>query len=87
MNRREEKVWAAYEQASGRLTWEQENFLALLLRSPDAGDGWREVSSWVWQVVEHFGRKELLEVEKREDGGRIRLSERGKIVVDYILGG
>lgn len=60
-------------------------FLRLLMRSPDIGDGWRKVSSVVWPLVDGFKRPELIESEgSRENGGRVRLSERGAVVVYYV---
>ena len=61
------------------------DFLRLLLRSPDNGDGWRYVSKVLWTLVEKFGRPELIEAIPTEDGsGHVRLTERGLIVCDYI---
>jgi hypothetical protein len=59
-------------------------FLRLILRSPDRGDGWRSVSSVVWPLVESFTQPDLIEIEPSADGGRVRLSPRGAIVIDYI---
>lgn len=59
--------------------------IRLIQRSPDAGDGWRAVSAVLWQLVDRFERKELIEAVKNEDGtGVIRLSERGAILADYL---
>jgi len=57
------------------------NFLSLLLRSPDKGDGWRSVSNMLWPLVDGFGQKELIETR---DNAFVRLSEKGKIVMEYI---
>ena len=57
------------------------SFLKLLLRSPDIGEGWRNVSASVWPLVLAFPHQELLETK---DGNAVRLSERGLTVVDYI---
>lgn len=64
------------------LSQQDKNFLALILRSPNIGDGWRQVSKTLWPLVDMFGRQELIEINK--DELRIRLSETGKIVIDYI---
>lgn len=76
--------WKEHKSASGRLTNSQENFLRLILRSPDIGEGWRRFSKQVWPLIENFGRKEMLEVDGTKEGGKIRLSERGLVVCDYI---
>jgi len=60
------------------------SFLQLVLRSPDTGDGWRNVSSALWPLVKGFSLPELIETEGDASGGRLRLSERGKIVCDYL---
>lgn len=68
----------------GALTPNETSFLRLLLRSPDQGEGWRRVSAVVWPMVERFTRPEIIEAEAAADGGRVRLSERGRVLVDYI---
>lgn len=61
------------------------NFIKLILRSPDAGDGWRRVSAQLWVLCERFGRQELVEYATApEGGGKIRLSDRGIVLTDYI---
>lgn len=57
-------------------------FLKLILRSPDIGNGWRQVSNTLWLVVEEFKHQELIELW--HGFKRVRLSGRGLIVVDYI---
>lgn len=59
------------------------NFLKLIIRSTDRGDGWRQVSTLLWRLVHEFKPKELIEIDY--DKLRVRLSERGKIVVEYLL--
>jgi hypothetical protein len=62
------------------------NFLRLVLRSNDVGGGWRVFTNVTWQLVREFKYQELLDVEPNNDGfGRVRLSERGKIVAEYVL--
>lgn len=56
-------------------------FLKLLLRSPDVGDGWRNVSSAVWPLVAAFKHPELI---RMRNGNQVKLSGRGLIIVDYI---
>jgi hypothetical protein len=59
------------------------NFLRLVIRSPDRGDGWRSVSSHCWPLVEAFTAEELLEVDA--EGGRVRLTEKGMTVAEYLV--
>lgn len=57
--------------------------MQLILRSKDCGDGWRNVSELLWRLVEVFHHPELLEIDK--PNMRIRLSERGKIIAEYLI--
>ena len=66
------------------LTDRERSFLQLILRSPNIGDGWRHVSSTLWPLVIDFTRPELIEIDAKESGGLIRLSERGLILADYF---
>jgi uncharacterized protein (DUF736 family) len=60
-------------------------FIKLILRSPDVGDGWRNVSNVLRKVVtagiaefpELYETREMAELQ-------VRLSERGNIVKDYL---
>jgi len=65
----------------GKLSPKDITFLKLLLRSPDVGEGWRNVSKTVWPLISQFPHRELIRVR---NGNQVRLSGRGKIVVDYI---
>jgi len=64
-----------------KLTDRENEFLKLLLRSPDIGEGWRNVSQTVWPLVDAFQHKDLIETK---DGNKVRLSERGLVLVDYV---
>jgi hypothetical protein len=69
-----------------RLTEKEISFLALMRRSPDMGYGWRRVSSLLWRLVEEFEHRELIETEQCTDGsGLVRLSDRGRIVEEYLV--
>ena len=71
-----------------KLTNSEINFIQLVNRSKDTGDGWKKVSSLLWRLVDQFDktRPELIEHERLVDGsGRVRLTERGKIVADYVI--
>jgi hypothetical protein len=64
----------------------QTAFIHLLLRSPDTGGGWRTVSKALEKLATASveDNPELFEVETTDGGMRIRLSERGLVVADYI---
>lgn len=82
----------AQSPASSRLSDHAKSTIRLILRSSDLGDGWRRVSPACWSLIERFAHQEL--IERREpadylDGvpqtwGRVRLTERGRILADYI---
>lgn len=57
------------------------SFLKLLMRSPDVGDGWRNVSAVVWPLVAGFKHPELI---RMRNGNQVKLSDRGLTVVEYI---
>lgn len=60
----------------------------LIERSPDTGDGWRDVSPKLANIIEEKARitPELFEFRSRSDGllSQIRLSEHGFIVGKYL---
>lgn len=58
------------------------SFLKLVMRSPDIGDGWRNVSQTLWPLVASFENKELIDIDY--EYSRIKLSDRGQVVCDYI---
>lgn len=68
-----------------KLPQQQKDFLRLVLRSPDVGDGWRSVSPILVPVTKKqvASNPELFET-RDEDGFLIRLTERARIVTDYL---
>lgn len=58
------------------------DFIRLILRSADVGDGWRQCSKMIWPWVEKFTLPELLEQDA--ETLKVRLSARGQIMKDYI---
>lgn len=68
-----------------KLDNEQASLLSLILRSPDHGDGWRSVSPVLWNALVPRMNDDLVEKEPATEGGRIRLTERGKIVCDHLV--
>jgi hypothetical protein len=64
------------------LSAKEKGFLRLIQRSPDIGDGWRQVSDALWALVAFFGKQELIETDC--ENKRVRLSHDGAIVVRYL---
>jgi hypothetical protein len=59
------------------------SFMQLIARSPDIGDGWRQVSKTLWPLVESFKSAELIETASATH--RVRFSEAGLHVARYLL--
>jgi len=59
------------------------DFLRLVNRSPDRGDGWRSVSKTCWPLVTAFTTPELIEID--EPNMLVRLTDEGQAVVDFSL--
>lgn len=64
---------------------EAKGLMQLIQRSPDIGDGWRNVSEPLAKSVLLWAEKspELFEIQQ-EQGLRVRLSERGLVLADYV---
>ena len=70
---------------SNKLPDQHVNFIRVLLRSPDVDDGWRNVNNVLRKTIEAEIAKYPELYETREMGGlQVRLSERGKVVADYV---
>lgn len=69
-----------------RITDRQINFIRLVDRSPDAGDGWRRVSGSLADFVRETAAEqpELYETQEEDGALMIRFSERGAILRDYV---
>ena len=70
-----------------KLCAEDKNFLRLIQRSPDIGEGWRNVSPQLWTLVEERLKTipALIEAElEPTGGGRVRLTEEAQIVMKYL---
>ncbi len=65
-----------------KLTDYDRNFIHLILRSPDLGDGWRQVSSVAWPLIDRFQSDAL--IEKDEVNLLVRLTEKGDTVAEYV---
>ena len=60
------------------------NLIRLYERITQDAEGWAPVSNSNWKLVDMFAAPELFEIDKHESGGRIRLTEKGKIVAEYL---
>lgn len=69
-----------------KLDDQQSAFIKLLLRSPDIGEGWRKVSNILIRATEIQValNPELFEFESMPEGSRIRLTERGSVLGEYL---
>lgn len=69
-----------------KLSQQQKDFLRLVLRSPDQGEGWRRVSKTLTPITQDMiaTNPELFESETRDEHFFIRLSDRGSVLVDYL---
>ncbi len=65
---------------------QQIDFMRLIQRSPDRGEGWRSVSGALRTVVTRTAEQhpDLYETEERDGGFFVRLSERGQVLADYV---
>lgn len=68
------------------LTRNQKNFISLVSRSPDVGDGWRMVSQALEKHTQSYVRDlpDLFEVKRDNEQFMLRFSEEGKIVAKYL---
>lgn len=67
-----------------KLTDKQRDILQLVLRSKVGEDGWYAVSKAIWPLVDAALPDDLAETRPTENGGYIRLTERGRAVADYL---
>ena len=60
-------------------------FLRLIERSPDVGDGWREVSDTLWVPIRSWTKdfQELIELHPTEQ--RVGLTHEGQIVMKWLV--
>ena len=58
------------------------NFLRLVKRSPDVGDGWKKCGEMLWPFAQKVP-EELMEREPDEVGGRVRVTPMGDAVCKY----
>jgi hypothetical protein len=67
-----------------QITEKQKNIVALIKRSQPNPDGWYSISETVWPLVDGTLPDDLVETEKLETGGRLRVTDIGTYVFDYI---
>ena len=66
------------------LTPRQRDLLNLIKRSAPNTEGWYRVSKMVWPLVDGTMPHDLVDLKPTEDGGFIRLTDRGQAVADYL---
>lgn len=64
------------------MTQQDKNFIKLIQRSPDHGNGWRQVSDLCWELILEFKQPDLIEIDTELK--RVRLSHDGTIVAKYL---
>lgn len=66
-----------------KLTDQEKSFMRLIQRSPDTGEGWRQVGKMLWPAVIEFHRPELTELDC--ENRRIRFTAEGITIMRYAL--
>lgn len=69
-----------------KISDKQIDFMRLILRSPDRGDGWRSVSETLRKFAAGMVEEEPDLYETRDEDGvfMLRLSERGAVLAAYM---
>lgn len=67
-----------------KLNSKQQDILRLIMRSKPDHAGWFRVSGSVWQLVDGALPADLVELRPDENGGHLRLTDRGQAVGDYL---
>ncbi len=66
-----------------KLSQQQIDFMRLLRRSPDIGDGWRQSGAMLWPLVQKFANPELTELDTEKM--RVRLTEKGETLLRFAI--
>ena len=66
-----------------KLTENQRIMLQLIQRSPDLGDGWRQVSDALWRHVVDQAHPDLTELDEKQR--RIRFTPEGITVMRFAI--
>lgn len=64
------------------MPYEAEQLIHLVRRSPDIGDGWRQVSPALWVPVLHWAKQAPMDID--HDNKRVRLNSDGNVLVKYL---
>jgi hypothetical protein len=67
-----------------KLNERQMNLLKLIKRSKPEADGWYRASKIVWPLIADAFPADLAETRGADEGGYIRLTDRGQAVSDYL---
>ncbi len=67
-----------------KLSRKQQDILRLIMRSKADHNGWYHVSNVVWPLIDGALPPDLVELRPNENGGHLRLTDRGQAVSDYL---
>lgn len=67
-----------------KLNEKQRNLLNLIKRSKPEADGWYRASKMVWPLIADAFPADLAETREADEGGYIKLTDRGQAVADYL---
>lgn len=66
-----------------KITQIEKGLLRLIERSPDIGEGWRQVSQLLWPTVSANCHPQLMELNT--ENRRIRITAEGETIMRYAL--
>jgi hypothetical protein len=66
-----------------KITENQRIMLQLIQRSPDIGDGWRQVSDALWRHAEDQAHPDLTELDSEKK--RVRFTSEGDTIMRYAI--
>lgn len=69
---------------ASKLTDVQLDVIQLIDRTPDRGDNWRNISSKVFDKLIKPMPKELVEIDESTDPQRARLTDAGRILLEWF---
>ncbi len=64
------------------ITDTQKHMLRLIQRTTDSGEGWRQVSGFLWDLVVEQSHPELTELD--QENKRVRFTPEGVTVMRYL---
>ena len=65
-----------------KLSQQSIDFIKLIQRAPDIGEGWRQSDPLIYRFVREFPNQELL--ERDDERLRVRLSSDGLVLARYL---